>query len=91
MIQMGIAWIFMNESIECTTNESSAKLYFPSKKQQSDPEKAKIDMSDHAVSQLKDHVGKCSSLILNNFEDWEMLQKTLLIWACNSFQGGHVY
>ena len=91
MIKNGLIWMFQNESIESTKKESLLKLYHPSNTKHADPEKRIVDLSRDAVTQLKEYVGNSSDSVLKNFEAFDTLQKVILIWACNSFQGGRIY
>eukprot|EP00536_Pseudo-nitzschia_multiseries_P003838 jgi/Psemu1/284683/fgenesh1_pg.61_\ len=45
--------------------------------------------SRELLSEWKD--GLSSEEVFSGFDDWDKLRKILLIWACNSFQGGRVY
>ena len=62
-------------------------LYVPEKEVATASEKLVLDVSQEAVSFLKENRPEKYS----KSDDWGVLQKVMLIWACNSFQGGRIY
>uniref|UniRef100_A0A7S0XLQ3 SET domain-containing protein n=1 Tax=Pseudo-nitzschia delicatissima TaxID=44447 RepID=A0A7S0XLQ3_9STRA len=94
MVQAGI--VFMKKyhgDIEPKKLEALLQLYYPTKESTSEAEKAIINVADEAILFLKQHVttSKTTGKVFSGFEDWDKLHKILLIWACNSFQGGRIY
>lgn len=91
MVQAGIVWMtkYQNSSDD-NKLEVLLKLYHPVKGVTTDVETPIIKVADEAVKYLKDSITN-NNVVVANFEDWELLKDILLIWACNSFQGGRVY
>jgi hypothetical protein len=94
MVQAGI--VFMKNyhgDIEQTKLESLLQLYYPTNKSTFEAEKSIINVADEAILFLKQHVttSKTTGNVFSTFEDWDNLHKLVLIWSCNSFQGGRIY
>jgi hypothetical protein len=94
MVQAGI--VFMKKyqgNIEQTKLESLLQLYSPTKESTLEAEKSVINVADEAILFLKQHVttSKTTAKEFSSFKDWDKLHKLLLIWSCNSFQGGRIY
>jgi hypothetical protein len=97
MVQAGLVWMtkYQNSS-DCNTQEALLKLYHPGKGSTTDVETPIVKLADVAIKYLQDSMTNTinnnnNSNDVTNFKDWELLNDILLIWACNSFQGGRVY
>ena len=94
MVQAGIVFIKKYQGvIEQNELESLLQLYHPTKESISETEKSILNVADEAILYLQQHVTttKTTAKIFSDFNEWDKLQKILLIWSCNSFQGGRVY
>ena len=95
MVQAGIVFMknYQGDNIEQTKLESLLQLYYPSNESTLDAEKSIINVADEAILFLKQHVttSKTTGNVFSTFEDWDKLHKLVLIWSCNSFQGGRIY
>ena len=94
MVQAGI--VFMKKyqgEMKAKKAESLLELYYPTKESTVEAEKNIINVADEAILFLKQHVttSKTTGKVFSGFQDWDKLHKILLIWSCNSFQGGRVY
>jgi hypothetical protein len=94
MVQAGI--VFMKKyqgDIEQTKLEALLQLYYPTKQSTLEAEKSIINVAEEAILFLKQHVttSKTTGKVFSTFEDWDKLHKLVLIWSCNSFQGGRIY
>lgn len=94
MVQAGIVFMKKYEGdIEQKKLDSILQLYFPTKESTHEAEKSIINVADEAILYLKQHVttSKTTGKVFSSFEDWDKLHKLLLIWSCNSFEGGRIY
>jgi len=94
MVQAGV--VFMKEyqgNIDPAQLEELLKLYYPTSKTNLEAEKVIINVADEAILYLKQHVttSKTTGKVFSSFENWDQLHKLLLIWSCNSFEGGRIY
>ncbi len=94
MVQAGI--VFMKDyqvDIEPKKLEFLLNLYHPTKESTSEAEKDIVNVADEAILYLKQHVttSKTTGEVFSGFEDWDKLHDIILIWACNSFEGGRIY
>jgi SET domain len=85
MVMTGLCWIEREKTLKDSEKKMLLDLYHPTKESASDLERPTIEMMTEAVDHLKDRCGEETVI------DWMTLEKVLLIWACNSFQGGRVY
>jgi hypothetical protein len=84
MVQAGLC--FMKRKLDNTEDwESLLQLHHPSQDTASSPEKIILQVSGQAIDYLKAQKPEDSII------DWETLEKIMLIWACNSFEGGRLY
>jgi len=94
MVQAGIVFIKKyQDKIEQTKLESLLQLYYPSKEYALEAEKIIVKVADEAILFLQQHITttKTTGKVFSSFEDWQKLHKLLLIWSCNSFEGGRIY
>ena len=94
MVQAGI--VFMKnyqDAIEPKKLDSLLELYYPTNESTIEAEKSIINVADEAILFLKQHVttSKTTGKAFADFQDWDKLHKILLIWSCNSFEGGRIY
>lgn len=80
MVQVGLGWIQHQDN-------GILNLYFPTKESSSGYEKGAIKVAKDATEYIRNH--KADQV--NGFQDWETLEKVMLVWACNAFQGGRIY
>jgi hypothetical protein len=86
MVQAGLCWM-KRQPLKKEDVETLLQFYHPSKDTSSPFEKSILQISGQAMEYLKQHVPAKYA----DFDDWETLEQVLLIWACNSFEGGHLY
>ena len=67
------------------TKQALLKLYHPTN-EPSNLEDPIVDCAKQATDYIRDHTKKGDSL-----DDSQVLQNIMLVWACNSFQGGRIY
>ena len=92
MVQAGMLWMKHASNDDETTRQKVLKLYFPDDNEKcSEEEKAVRILSEQATGYLKEHASNSRGKMYSTFDDWKTLQKVLLVWACNSFQGGRIY
>jgi hypothetical protein len=94
MVQAGLVWMIKyRDSGDGKNLEALLKLYRPAKGSTTDLEPRVIRLADEVVKYLKDSIsaGSTANNRVASFEDWELLKDILLVWACNSFQGGRIY
>ncbi|KAL3917216.1 MAG: hypothetical protein SGILL_004814 [Bacillariaceae sp.] len=96
MVQAGIAWMKhvskkSNDGDDDTTRQKILKLYHPNVENCSEAEKAAVTIAEQATAYLKEYAAKNTAENATTFDDWTTLQKILLVWSCNSFQGGRIY
>ncbi len=70
-----------------TIKASLLELYYPNKETSTTLENQTVTLAEQAVRYLKDHPSASNQ----EFQDWSTLEKVLLIWAFNSFEGGRIY
>lgn len=83
MVKAGMCWMKKTEKEE--TKKSLLELYFPTEESFSSLEEDILQLAQQAVEYLQKQPD------YSNANDAETLQKVMLIWACNAFQGGRVY
>ncbi|KAL3911408.1 MAG: hypothetical protein SGILL_007292, partial [Bacillariaceae sp.] len=93
MVQAGILWMNQCAALQLTSDKKQQvlELYHPKKESCSKVEKSVIELSEHALAYLQEHAATSATDTFSTFDDWDTLQRVLLVWACNSFQGGRVY
>ncbi|KAL3940102.1 MAG: hypothetical protein SGBAC_005286 [Bacillariaceae sp.] len=79
MITVGKSWIGNSEK----KGTEILDLYFPTAESSSKVE----DRIRHVAKEALQHLQKTTK----RTEDWETVEKVMLVWACNSFQGGRIY
>ena len=84
MIQLSLCW--MNRQ-PIQTKDDILKLYYPSENTANSFEKKLIQVTEEALKYMKANKPEKYA----NFEDWKTLETVMLIWGCNSFQGGRIY
>jgi hypothetical protein len=67
------------------TKQALLKLYHPTN-EPSNLEVPIVDCAKQATNYIRNHTKNSDS-----FDDSEVLQNIMLVWACNSFQGGRIY
>lgn len=87
MIQAGMSWIQQEASLAETDRATLLDLHHPVQGTMVTWEKSILTLSQEAVRYLKEHLPDSKK----EFQDWSTLEKVLLIWACNSFEGGRIY
>lgn len=92
MAQAGIVWMEKYHNSMDGSQDALQKLYRPPDGESAtDVEKTVVALADDVIKFLQDSISRCTSSKLTNFEGWEKMKDVLLVWACNSFQGGRVY
>mmetsp|Transcript_32858 Transcript_32858/g.79872 ORF Transcript_32858/g.79872 Transcript_32858/m.79872 type:complete len:505 (-) Transcript_32858:32-1546(-) len=93
MVQAGLIWTKTHNDVSPDTKKLLLDLYSPSSSkatsEDDDAEKACLDISEKAISFLRSNPFSGSTAA--DFDDWETLRKVMMIWGCNSFEGGRVY
>jgi hypothetical protein len=79
MVKTGQSWMRQKSKDEKVILD----LYFPTSDFPSPQEKTVLEIAKAAVEYIK----KSES----GYQEWEALEKAMLIWACNAFQGGRIY
>ena len=79
MVQAGLFWIQQQEK------KGVLDLYFPQKESTSQEEQAIQKVSKEAANYIRNNQNSEKSI------DFDVLEKVMLIWACNAFQGGRIY
>jgi hypothetical protein len=87
MVQTGLCWIKRRKSMNDSDSISLFELYHPEKDSSSALEQATVLLASEAATYLKEQLGDSGE----DFEDWATLEKIMLVWACNSFEGGRIY
>lgn len=90
MVQAGICWIARrNANIAPASKAELLKLYFPSEDNTSvsSSEKILLETSSQAIAFLKERL----PTKYKQFDEWEAVEQIMLVWACNSFEGGRIY
>ena len=82
MVMAGICWIQLETSLQDSDKKLLMGLYYPSV---SDLENPTVEAVAKAIDHLKELCGEEAT------GDWKTLETYLLIWACNSFEGGRIY
>ena len=84
MIQAGLCFeTLVEKSRKESIKTELLKLYYPTERSASTPEKDIILVSQEAVDYLSGN--------LDLQTPKSILQKIMLVWTCNSFQGGRIY
>jgi len=86
MITAGFCWIQRVPSMADSDKELLMDLYHPSKESASGYEKPVFEVVGKALQHLQQVCDKKKIEV-----DWKSLEAVLLIWACNSFEGGRIY
>jgi hypothetical protein len=95
MVQAALCYADSNADISAETENKLLQLYHPSVStaetdQRSEEEEAIVKLSAAAMEYLSGLVNSKSKLAAA-LADTETIQKVMLVWSCNSFEGGRVY
>ena len=95
MVQAALCYADSNADVSAETESKLLQLYHPSVStaetdQRSEEEEAIVKLSAAAVEYLTGLVNSKSKLSAA-LADTETIQKVMLVWSCNSFEGGRVY
>eukprot|EP00980_Cylindrotheca_fusiformis_P031551 scaffold26550_cov122-Cylindrotheca_fusiformis.AAC.4 len=82
MVQVGLYWIDQQVQDE-NTEKVLLSLYFPSSESSSEHEKEVLKVAMEASNFLKNQK--------KDFKNWDIVEKIMLIWACNAFEKGRIY
>lgn len=90
MVQAAISYSQQKDHAE-ERKQQLLELYYPSNENGASPQEEEIlDVADKALAYLqKNTVSQHLRTFLN--ENLENVRKVMLIWACNSFEGGRLY
>jgi hypothetical protein len=92
MVQAGILWMKQSaETIDVDTTRKLMELYHPYIADCTEAEKSVVKLAEQAIEYIQQQAATSSGTEFAEFQGWEMLQKVLLVWACNSFQSGRIY
>lgn len=97
MVQAALCYADSNADVSAETESKLLQLYHPSiattetvDQQRSEEEEAIVKLSTMAMEYLTSLVNSKSKLS-TGLADTETIQKVMLAWSCNSFEGGRVY
>lgn len=79
MVQAGMCWIKRKSSLSDSDETSLLQLYYPEKGSSCALEQATVQLAKDAAKYLKEHLSEGD------------LEKIMLVWAYNSFEGGRIY
>jgi hypothetical protein len=95
MVQAALCYADSNADVSAETENKLLQLYHPpistaETDQRSEEEEAIVKLSATAIEYLTSLVNSKSKLSAG-LADTETIQKVMLVWSCNAFEGGRVY